>query len=192
MNRRTSLYWLYDERDRLLYVGITSSPLDRFLAHAGAKEWWRVATIRLQHFETRPEAATAEAAAIALHQPPWNAGVAAGPPRAGFLTKKTWSAARYGFGRAVLHVRSRREMPREDLAKKAGLAITRVSNIELGVRIKEGAELERDRERIAAALGLTMQELTRIAEWDREHHSGRDGRARRGTMSGEWMHREVP
>jgi len=75
----TTLYRLYDASGQLLYLGITSSPTGRFTTHACEKVWWdEIATIRLEHYETRKEALAAESAAIVVEAPLHNMG---GNPR---------------------------------------------------------------------------------------------------------------
>ncbi len=67
------LYRLFDEGDRLLYVGITLSPADRFAAHRADKTWWNdVATIRLQHLPDRESLEEAEREAIQVEDPRYN------------------------------------------------------------------------------------------------------------------------
>lgn len=67
------LYRVYDVRDELLYVGVTLDVEQRFAAHRQGKTWWAdVATIRLEHFGTRPELEAAEEAAIAAGRPVHN------------------------------------------------------------------------------------------------------------------------
>ncbi|WP_428956179.1 GntR family transcriptional regulator [Streptomyces sp. cg35] len=67
---RTALYRLYDENDRLLYVGMSNEPKERMKAHAADKTWWpEVATRDFEWFGTRAEAAQAEIEAIRGEQP---------------------------------------------------------------------------------------------------------------------------
>lgn len=69
----TSLYRLYDDNFRLLYIGIAGNPGRRFQQHAKEKEWWGdVVHVRLQHFDTRSAAAQAEIKAIQEEWPPMN------------------------------------------------------------------------------------------------------------------------
>ncbi|WP_372344689.1 GntR family transcriptional regulator [Streptomyces sp. KL116D] len=72
-DERTALYRLYDEDDRLLYVGISSEPKKRMKAHAADKPWWpEVATRDFEWFDTRAEAADAEVETIRREQPAYN------------------------------------------------------------------------------------------------------------------------
>lgn len=69
----TTLYRLFDEFGRLLYVGITSSGPARFDQHARSKPWWpTVSSIQLDHHENRRAALAAERAAIASEAPLYN------------------------------------------------------------------------------------------------------------------------
>ena len=70
---RTALYRLYDERDVLLYVGITGNPETRFRQHAADKPWWpEVARKDVEWYGTRRGAEMAEVAAIKLAEPYYN------------------------------------------------------------------------------------------------------------------------
>jgi hypothetical protein len=63
--RPTAVYWLYDGRDELLYVGMTNNPVQRFVEHHDTKTWWpRVTTYSIRWFDTRARAEAAESAAI--------------------------------------------------------------------------------------------------------------------------------
>lgn len=67
------LYRCYSDNGRLLYVGRTINPGQRLTDHAGYKFWWGdVATIDLEHFETRAELVAAERKAIEAEGPVFN------------------------------------------------------------------------------------------------------------------------
>lgn len=69
----TTLYRAFDERRRLLYVGISDGPLLRFNAHTGAAAWAQYAeVITLERFANRAIAAAAELAAIRDEDPVFN------------------------------------------------------------------------------------------------------------------------
>lgn len=73
LSARTALYRLYDQDDRLLYVGISNEPERRLLAHRADKEWWpEVESTQLDWFDSRLEAARAETKAIADEGPAYN------------------------------------------------------------------------------------------------------------------------
>ena len=73
MTQPTVLYRLFDSQGRLLYVGITCGPRERFKAHHGEKDWWpRVVGCTFEHFETRRQALTAESEAIKNERPVFN------------------------------------------------------------------------------------------------------------------------
>lgn len=79
INRRTrrrvptTLYRLYDASGDLLYVGIAGNPGRRFEQHAKDKPWWAlVSYCQLEHFDSRPAAASAERQAINRDAPRFN------------------------------------------------------------------------------------------------------------------------
>jgi hypothetical protein len=64
------LYRLIDEAGVLLYVGMTSGVNARLNAHARLQPWWpRVASCRLEMFESRAALAAAELLAIESEHP---------------------------------------------------------------------------------------------------------------------------
>ena len=70
---RTAVYRLSGLENRLLYVGITTNPLQRWANHASTQEWWPDVAVReIEWFATRAEAETAEAKAIDEDAPKWN------------------------------------------------------------------------------------------------------------------------
>lgn len=67
-----ALYRMYDEEGRLLYVGITGDPGQRFGDHA-VKRWFPlVATVKLEWHPHRAAAAVAEKRAISAERPRYN------------------------------------------------------------------------------------------------------------------------
>jgi predicted GIY-YIG superfamily endonuclease len=67
------LYRFFDAAGMLLYIGITIDPAIRWRAHSKTKPDWRlVASITLEHFDSRQEAESAEILAIQKEQPAWN------------------------------------------------------------------------------------------------------------------------
>lgn len=73
MTTPTVLYRLYGEGGRLLYVGITCGPRDRFKTHHQEKSWWpEVVGATFEHFETRRAALVAESEAIRNEDPYYN------------------------------------------------------------------------------------------------------------------------
>ena len=68
----TTLYRYYDERDRLLYVGVTDSASSRQRAHSTARWWPLVERSTFTHYESRDEALAAETRAIVDESPVFN------------------------------------------------------------------------------------------------------------------------
>lgn len=69
----TALYRFYDEKDRLLYIGITDDLLVRLKSHILASSWMDYAArAAIERCPTRKEAADAETAAIKAEQPLFN------------------------------------------------------------------------------------------------------------------------
>lgn len=67
------MYRLYDQRDRLIYVGISGNPEIRFRQHAADKDWWpQVARHEIEWFNSRMGALAAEKAAIRTKGPLYN------------------------------------------------------------------------------------------------------------------------
>jgi predicted GIY-YIG superfamily endonuclease len=65
-----TLYRMFDENERLLYVGITLDVGQRFTDHRQHKPWWQnVVTMKLEHFATRAELEAAERDAIVAENP---------------------------------------------------------------------------------------------------------------------------
>jgi len=70
---RTALYRLYDDADRLLYVGISRNPDVRWGQHSISKAWWSdVAHRTVEWHDTRIDAETAERNAIRAERPQHN------------------------------------------------------------------------------------------------------------------------
>lgn len=69
----TTLYRMWGDNHRLLYVGITKRGYGRMYNHARMSEWWRqVITISLEHYPSREDAMAAEARAIHREKPIYN------------------------------------------------------------------------------------------------------------------------
>lgn len=69
----TTLYRLYDEGGDLLYVGISTRPLQRVREHSKGQTWWtEVASQTFEHYPTRQAAADAELDAIRTEHPRYN------------------------------------------------------------------------------------------------------------------------
>lgn len=80
MSDTTYLYRFFDPAGQLLYVGISHRIENRFGTHKHQKPWDQVASIKIERFPTRLEAAQAERKAIATEKPAWNVIFAEPPP----------------------------------------------------------------------------------------------------------------
>lgn len=68
-----TLYRAYDDRDRLLYVGISDGAFIRLAQHAASAPWTVYAVrITLERYVRRGDAEDAERRAIATEDPVWN------------------------------------------------------------------------------------------------------------------------
>ena|GEM_PF-2337736 len=73
MSDRTALYRYFDADGKLLYVGISLSPVARQAQHRNTSSWYsRIASMTVQWFDTRSEACESEKAAIATEKPERN------------------------------------------------------------------------------------------------------------------------
>lgn len=69
----TTLYRAYDDRDRLLYVGISDGAFIRLAQHAADSPWTVYAVkVTLERYTLRSDAEAAEQEAIAGEDPVWN------------------------------------------------------------------------------------------------------------------------
>jgi hypothetical protein len=67
------VYRHYDANDVLLYIGASRSALHRLSEHKTTAHWfWQIATVKIEHFATREDAALAETVAIAAELPLYN------------------------------------------------------------------------------------------------------------------------
>lgn len=69
----TSVYRFFDKDGTLLYVGITSSGMERFYTHSRLAPWWLMATtVQLEHHASREAALERESYLIKVEKPVWN------------------------------------------------------------------------------------------------------------------------
>jgi hypothetical protein len=69
----TVLYRFFDGEGKLLYVGISRNPAERFGVHKHSAPWWDEATsCTWERFATAPQAVSAERAAIIAESPVYN------------------------------------------------------------------------------------------------------------------------
>lgn len=88
------LYRCFNGKKRLLYVGMTNDPAERFRQHSKDKIWWRyVDHITLQRLPSRKDLAAAEAAAIAAEKPQFNIVVPRGYGHVLGKSKHVWPEA---------------------------------------------------------------------------------------------------
>lgn len=67
---KTSLYRHYNSANELLYVGVSLSSLQRLGQHAQHSDWFKsIASMKIEHFETREMALEAERSAIIRERP---------------------------------------------------------------------------------------------------------------------------
>lgn len=87
----TTLYRLFDQAGDLLYVGISTRPLQRVREHSKGQTWWtEVASQTFEHHPTRSEAARAELAAIRTENPRHNIVGAKPPTEAEIHERRQW------------------------------------------------------------------------------------------------------
>lgn len=73
MQRSQTLYRFFDERESLLYVGITCNPGTRIGKHRQEKDWWNaVAHIDMERYPSRESVLEAEREAIKRERPLYN------------------------------------------------------------------------------------------------------------------------
>ncbi|MFD5384331.1 GIY-YIG nuclease family protein [Streptomyces sp. NPDC127074] len=69
----TALYRFYDQERRLLYIGITGQPRERWAAHRRKAKWWPLAAyVAVEVHPTEWQALNAERAAIRSENPSFN------------------------------------------------------------------------------------------------------------------------
>lgn len=72
VNEPHALYRHYDKDGRLLYVGITNDPGQRWEQHQGKNWWHHVDTTKIERYPDRAAVESAETAAIKAERPWWN------------------------------------------------------------------------------------------------------------------------
>lgn len=164
-DRPTALYLLFDADDRLLYVGITFDPSQRFVTHKRTMPWWgQVARRDVRWFDTRSEAEAEEIATIQRADPPYNVEHS---PTAAAKSAHRWT----GHLRPV-------PMAPVDSAEEIRAAVAKAEAID---RLRAKAEVVRrhDEERrelaeaivAARAAGMKPSEIQREIPYDRVHMS---------------------
>lgn len=70
--KKISLYRHFDAQGRLLYVGISKNALARMEGHAGSAWYAQIATVTIEHYNSRDSARRAEQEAITSERPAYN------------------------------------------------------------------------------------------------------------------------
>lgn len=147
-----SVYRAFDADENLLYIGHSTRVLGRLAEHAATKGWWRRVThVTVEHFESRLDASTAEAAAIASERPEMN-------ERAGALIAKDRTLgldARREIGRRIRAARRAADITQVDLAARLHISQSAIAQWERGKNTPAGIH----RARLSEMLGLTFEEL---------------------------------
>ncbi|MFD9834483.1 GIY-YIG nuclease family protein [[Kitasatospora] papulosa] len=103
----SAVYRLFDDTGRLLYVGLSTNPMNRWAAHAEQHAWWPdVANFTVAWYGARVEAAAEEKRAIREESP----------------LRNTHSTGRHGAVTGA-GVRARNEAQRNLLVRKAPEAV---------------------------------------------------------------------
>jgi predicted GIY-YIG superfamily endonuclease len=67
---RSQLYRCFDSDHRLLYIGISTNALARLMVHRESAYWFaQIATVTIEHFDSRDDAAVEEQLAIMTENP---------------------------------------------------------------------------------------------------------------------------
>lgn len=162
-NRPTALYHLFDADDRMLYVGITFDPSQRFASHKRDMPWWPLVARRdIRWFDTRREAETEEIATIEKADPPYNTEHS---PSAAERTARRWTG----------HLKPLRRVPVS--AEEA--AIVAAAKTVAMERLRAKADVvrrhEAERKELAAAIiaarqaDLKPSEIQHEIPYDRAH-----------------------
>lgn len=117
MSEKTQLYRHFDAAGELLYVGISISVMNRTAQHRSQSHWFdQIASISVEHFDTRREAEIAEAIAIREERPRHNQHIPKIPaimsPHPGLMTlqqyfvksRESQAAFAARLGRSVAYV----------------------------------------------------------------------------------------
>lgn len=71
--KKYSLYRHYDKNGVILYIGITNNHLIRLITHSKDAPWfYEIATVKIEHYQTREQAAAKEKEAIIKELPLYN------------------------------------------------------------------------------------------------------------------------
>lgn len=155
-SRRTALYRLFDSEGRLLYVGITFNPRNRWAGHSATKSWWKQVVRReIEWHETRYAAEAAERAAILAERPLYNiAGAEEPPPSMAPKTRRIRSA--------VLDEDDRELMAAAAQRRKSKAALQE-ADAELRSLIIKGRALGIGPSQLARWSGFTREWVAKIA-----------------------------
>lgn len=170
--RPTALYQLYAADETLLYVGITMYPGERFTTHARDKAWWpSVARKTVDWHGCRADAMAAETLAIAAGNPVHNsvrprqvrAEFAPAPDADGELMKVARTLSAFGCAPPIVQIR---DAPA--LFDQVRTALTAYRATALSAAESGGMK----RAEIARQLGISRQQITKIAEGPKSAKEG--------------------
>lgn len=145
------VYRVYED-GHLLYIGHSARVLGRLAEHEATKAWWkRVTHVTVEHFDSRIDASTAEAAAIEAERPEMN-------ERAGALIAKDRQVGvdvRRIIGKRIRAARRAADITQVDLASRLHITQSSIAQWERGKNVPAAIH----RARLAEILGLTFEEL---------------------------------
>lgn len=139
-----TVYRMYDAHGALLYVGCSVLWPTRVGQHSEEKPWWsEVASLTVEHHDTRDAALAAESAAIRVERPAYNKQLGRGERRPLFTGRSPLVALRLNAG-----------LTRGELARRAGVTGDVIRRLEAGapvVHLRARA--------VAAVLGVKVTDL---------------------------------
>lgn len=165
-DRPTAVYYLFDSDDRLLYVGITFDPSQRFASHSREMPWWPEVVRRdVRWYGTRPEAEAVEIATIERADPPYN-------------TEHSPTAAAKRAQRWTKHLKPVPSVPQapisaEDAARLAAEKVAAMDRLRAKAEVVGRHDAER-RELVAAIVAARQADLKPFeiqaeVSYDRNH-----------------------
>lgn len=155
-SRRTALYRLFDSEGRLLYVGITFNPRNRWAGHSATKSWWKQVVRReVEWHETRRAAESAEATAILAERPLYNVAGAEEPPLP--------TAPKVRRVRPAVLDETDRELVAAAAERRKSKAVLDEADAELRALLVEGRAMGIGPSQLARWSGFTREWVSKIA-----------------------------